>query len=81
MAALNILIVGDDAGNRKLVRLALLTQAYECMVEEADSAEAMFEKLALDAGRAMSRAVLKFARQASLSEQATRPWRAVQDRG
>jgi hypothetical protein len=30
---------------------------------------------------AMSRAVLKFARQASLSEQATRPWRAVQDRG
>ncbi len=29
----------------------------------------------------LSRAVLKFARQASRSEQATRPWRAVQDRG
>jgi hypothetical protein len=29
----------------------------------------------------MSRAVLKFARQASLFEQATRPWLAVQDRG
>ena len=29
----------------------------------------------------MSRAVLKFARQASLSEQATRPWLAVQDWG
>ena len=31
--------------------------------------------------RAMSRAVLKFARQASLFEQATRPWLAVQDLG
>jgi integrase/recombinase XerD len=30
---------------------------------------------------AMSRAVLKFARQASLFEQATRPWLAVQDLG
>ncbi len=35
----------------------------------------------LDLSKGLSRAVLKFARQASRSEQATRPWRAVQDRG
>ena len=37
--------------------------------------------LVLTDGSGMSRAVLKFARQASLFEQATRPWLAVQDRG
>ncbi len=35
----------------------------------------------IDQNGGLSRAVLKFARQASRSEQATRPWRAVQDRG
>ncbi len=46
-----------------------LLEALSCLVE----------KPAEPVG--LSRAVLKFARQASRSEQATRPWRAVQDRG
>ncbi|WP_148207387.1 response regulator [Paramagnetospirillum magneticum] len=49
MAVLNILIVEDNAGDRRLLRLALLEQAYECMVDEVDGAEAALEMLAQNA--------------------------------
>ena len=46
MTTLNILIVDNDAGSRRLIRLALLAQSYECMAYEADSAKAAIGTLA-----------------------------------
>lgn len=50
MTVLKILIVDDDLGDRRLARLALGEQAYECMVDEVDGAEAALEKLRQDVG-------------------------------
>lgn len=45
MAALNVLIIDDEPGDRTLERLALGEQAFECSLSEADSPETALEKL------------------------------------
>jgi CheY-like chemotaxis protein len=50
MAVLTILVVDDNAADRRLIRLALQELGVECTIDEADGAKEALENLAQNYG-------------------------------